>query len=267
MHFRKNTIEDTYDVQGERLYHSDLMQSMVNNGEIYTIKPFYWSNFDNWFMGIKTFMLYEAWFKNLFVILKLFFFMPFFIITIIPHLFYPLLLLEVPEGHFRKKKLRSDYNPNENPSLVRFYSIKRVLKINLVHEPFEKEVLQRPDMMALGKLEHLDPIYAYANWEYEDVPGWESYQKQKRERISLELFMQLTTPHIVNMLDDEASVRFRLNASAKNYHGVNISKFNVLFKEDVVNNTLDAVFHYYKHRKWRHMAAHSDELFRLTQRP
>ncbi len=130
-----------------------------------------------------------------------------------------------------------------------------------------KMIDNRPDNMSFSKLKHDDPIYSKFEFSYHTF-GDVEYKYAGPDRtgvMSLELFMQLTTPSIVNMIDDVDSIKFRLNRSSQNFHGVNVDKFQVLCGEDIVGNTIDCVFHFYKYRKHINRNAHAGELFYQPQ--
>jgi len=154
----------------------------------------------------------------------------------------------------------NDDAPNEI-SLIKEFNLVRNLKITSPKNPFV-EFDARADLSALSELKHIDPMYSLADMSYEFPKSIRINMKNQYKRnISLELFMQLTTPHIVNLLDREEDVKFRLNRSSVNFHGVNVDKFQHLCGEDVVNTTLDCVYHYYRSRKWAFSQACPEELF------
>lgn len=154
-----------------------------------------------------------------------------------------------------------EYDVDKEPSLIKSYNIIRKIRLHTPCEP-RVDYDARPDNLALSKMNYIDPQYAHATATYEMPCGVNIKMKnQYTAKISIELFMQLTTPHIINLLDDEASVKFRLNRSSVNFHGVNIDKYQHLLGEDVINTTLDVVFHYYRNRRWAYCQACPDELF------
>jgi hypothetical protein len=156
---------------------------------------------------------------------------------------------------------KDDYAPDEQPSLIRHYNIVRKCTINNLQRPFV-EFDARPDLMALSGMKHIDPIYVSARMNYERPSGVRlEFKNEFDSVISLELYMQLTTPHIINLLDREEDVKFRLNRSSVNFHGVNVDKYQHLVGNDIVNTTLDCVFHYYRNRKWTYCQSCPDELF------
>lgn len=154
-----------------------------------------------------------------------------------------------------------EYDLNDEPSLIREYNLVRKITLHAPSPAFVKYDA-RADNVALSKLNYIDPLYAMAKSEYEMPSGVRVKMKNEYDRkISLELFMQLTTPHIVNLLDDVDSIKFRLNRSSVNFHGVNVDKYQHLLGQDIVNTTLDVVFHYYRSRKWDYSLSCPDELF------
>lgn len=195
--------------------------------------------------------------------LKIFMVYPQFVACILPTLILELVkTIHIPVQMLETRDYYYDeYDLNDEPSLIRKYNIVRSIKINNPTEPLV-DYDARPDNLALSKLNYIDPNYAQACASYEMPPATAIKMKNEyNSKMSVELFMQLTTPHIINLLDDEQSVKFRLNRSSVNFHGVNVDKYQHLHGQDVINTTLDVVFHYYRSRKWAYCQSCPDELF------
>lgn len=155
----------------------------------------------------------------------------------------------------------------QRPKLFKTTRIKRELNLTI---PVGDQPLPdlRPDNMAFTKLKHFDPLYTEFCFSYsvQDRVEYKYEGVQSRGTMSLELFMQLTTPSIVNLIDDLESVKGRLNRAAQNFHGVNIDKFQSVLGEDVVNNTIECVWHYLCARLEDKKNSHRYELFYKLQR-
>jgi hypothetical protein len=201
---------------------------------------------------------------TIFYLLKMTFAAPVFLFIIWPlHIFCYLQTFYVDSGILMTRDYYhdDDFADKEMPSLIRDYNLVRVLNISQPSAPFVN-FDARADLQALSELKHIDPLYATASMSYERPTGVRiKFKNEYIKKMSLELFMQLTTPHIVNLLDREEDVKFRLNRSSVNFHGVNVDKFQHLCGEDIVNTTLDCVYHYYKSRKWAYCQSCPEELF------
>jgi hypothetical protein len=103
---------------------------------------------------------------------------------------------------------------------------------------------KRPLSMSMSKMVFPDPQRATVTFSR----LCNGVMSESVERIiSVELFMQLSDPTIINPLESVETIKFRLNRKVQNLHSVNVSRFDVLDGENVYMSTAACVFFLYEH--------------------
>lgn len=248
-----------------KMKHTNVINELQDSQHIYINNKRYLTILHNW---ISDYELNKAitWFYLVIDLFRIAFQLPIIVFVSLPlFIFTWMSTLEIPAEILETRDYYGDeiesMNVDYQPKLVRTYNIVRQIKIDHAHRS-HIEFDGRADVMSLGDLKHIDPHYMMAHSRYELPPGVRiRFKNEYNERISMELFLQLTTPSIINLLDDEESVKFRLNRSSINFHGVNVDRFQHALGADVVNTTIDVVYHYYRNRKWAYCQSCPEELF------
>ena len=107
----------------------------------------------------------------------------------------------------------------------------------------ETEVDARADANARGDLKHVKARYARVTHTLQ--MGW--YSEQQIITVSLEVFMQLTTPRTMNLLVDDALVKEKLVAAAGALDTVNVDRSLALSGYNVTSSTVQLAYGYYRH--------------------
>jgi hypothetical protein len=147
---------------------------------------------------------------------------------------------------------------------VRFDEVhcyKRVARPSSVpYDDVTKDV--RPDLLAKGKLLHTDPLLAYYTYNHSErcclcvlyytyvVPDWVFLywfiSREKRVLVSVELLSQLNTFSNTMPTLTEQLASDRLQYAARNICTVNLDRFDFMYGENVVANTVFLAYAIYK---------------------
>lgn len=258
-------LHDRTDKTDREMVISRMIRKLEADGLIKYRKKFDYSDpinsFVNW-TGI------EYWFSdtpNLITMFRLICAWPLFFVITLPGYFLGPTILRIDIEELRCDDNQDTHSVDTEVKLIRKYDVKRKLTLSNARKTQYMNDF-RPQAMGTNKLVFMDPILCDAEFTYVPEPGVRvnvgDFKKNSyKSEISLELFMQMTNPQIISLLDDVESVKFRANAYSKNFHAVNIPAFSALMGQDLVNTTLDAVFHYYRSRKFVYCSSCPDELF------
>lgn len=116
---------------------------------------------------------------------------------------------------------------------------------------------ERQDVMALGKMTHSRPLRAKMIYtrsglyfgKHDGSFGFFGYYKPQVLHISVELFVQLTNPRILQHGSSEEENSRHLNRQASALHSVNISRYWHLENEDVNGDTVLVAYGYLQYTK------------------